>query len=121
MKKTLFLLLLILALLLSACAKGQESCPAEEEPMPSTPVEMFADGDETVPEEPEAPITEEKPEKPKEEPVPVDPTCGEIPLLGDTPPVLFVEANGEISRAARRHADVCDRLRDPSTGRRADG
>lgn len=101
MKKTIFLLLMMMALLLSACAKGQESCPAEEEPSVSVPAElpipMLADGAETVPEEADAPTEPEK-EEDREEAVPLDPTCVELPLLGDVPPTLFVVANEETFR-----------------------
>ena len=90
MKKIVWLLI-VMILLLTACGRGQVSCPVEEEPMPSTPVELLADGEETVPENPEEPM----PKEPAEEAVPVDPTCGEIPLLGDVPPMLFVVADGE--------------------------
>jgi len=99
MKKTIFLMLLMMALLLAACGKGQISCFAEEEPMPATPeplpTPLLADGEETVPEEAEEQLLEEALEDTEEDPLPLDPTCGEIPLLGDEPPVLYVEADGE--------------------------
>ena len=93
MKKIVWLTI-VMILLLTACGRGQVSCPAEEEPMPSAPVELLADGEETVPEKPE----EQMPKEPAEETeaaVPLDPTCREIPLLGDVPPMLFVVADGE--------------------------
>ena len=97
MKKIVWLLL-AMALLLTACGRGQISCPPEEEPESSVPVELLADGEETVPKEPEEQLPQESEEgtgASEEEPVPVDPVPGEIPLLGDVPPTLFVVANGE--------------------------
>ena len=93
MKKIVWLLIALI-LLLTACGRGQVSCPAEEEPAPSVPVELLADGEETVPEKPEEPMPKEPAEETGEA-VPMDPTCGEIPLLGDVPPMLFVVADGE--------------------------
>jgi len=94
MKKIAWMLLAA-ALLLTACGQRQVSCPAEEEPAPSVPVELLADGEETAPEEQLPKEAEEGTAVSEEEPVPVDPVPGEIPLLGDVPPVLFVVANGE--------------------------
>ena len=94
MKKIVWLLISLM-LLLTACGRGQVSCPAEEEPAPSVPVELLADGEETAPEEQLPKEAEEGTAVSEEEPVPVDPAPGEIPLLGDVPPVLFVVANGE--------------------------
>ena len=93
MKKIVWLLIALM-LLLTACGRGQVSCPAEEEPVRSAPVELLADGEETVPEKPEEPMPKEPAEETGEA-VPMDPTCGEIPLLGDVPPMLFVVADGE--------------------------
>lgn len=114
MKKTVFWILLVLLLLLSACnvperesgllpaeAKNTaeekteetgERAAAEEEPeitpqtleaMPGLKVPLLDDAQ------------TEQPADDGEEPELPDPTCGEIPLLGDAPPTLFVVANGE--------------------------